>query len=267
MTKPNRAVVTGASSGIGESLARELAEQKVSLVLVARRLDRLEKLASELKTKHGIQVDCFQSDLTDPNAMRILFERCTEGGKSVDFLINNAGVGFYKNFLEGDLRKQMDLIQLNLSSLLEGTHLFGNHMRAHGRPSYILNVASVVAYQGTPKFAVYSASKFAVRIFSRIIGAELANTNVSVTCLCPGGTRTEFIEHAGQTPTSTFSEKYWFMDSVKVARIGLAGTYAKKPVVIPGLLNKIVCFLVRLVPESVGLRLGKMSMDSAVRES
>ena len=263
---PTRAVVTGASSGIGEAIAKDLASRKVNLVLVARRKDRLEKLASDLRSEYGISVDTLPLDITTPGAMNDLLTLTTEGGKIVDCLINNAGNGTYRSFLDTNLENHLGTLKLNLTTLIEGSHRFGKHMLAHGKPSYIVNVASVAAYQGPPKFAVYAASKFAVRIFSRIFNYELLATNVSVTCVCPGGTSTEFLDHAGQHAKPGFKQRFIMMSSEKVAKLTIEGMLRKKPVVIPGLLNKFTCFIVRFAPEGLALAMAGRSMASAVDE-
>jgi short-subunit dehydrogenase len=265
-TYPTRAVITGASSGIGESFAREFAKSKVNLVLVARRKERLEQLAEELKRAYRVEVECIQLDITVPGAIESLLVKSTENGKLVDCLVNNAGNGTYRSFLDTDLDKHLGTLNLNLTTLIEGSHRFGLHMRAHGKPSYIVNIASVAAYQGTPKFAVYAASKFAVRVFSRVFNYELAGTNVSVTCVCPGGTTTEFLGHAGQSSKPGFKQRFIMMTSESVAKIGIKAMLARKPVVIPGLLNKFTCFIVRFVPEGLALYMAGKSMSSAVDE-
>jgi short-subunit dehydrogenase len=266
MNLPKRAVITGASSGIGESFARELAKLRVDLVLVARRKDRLEALASEFRKQHGIEVECIALDITSPGAIELLFTQTTAQGKSVDCLINNAGNGLYRAFLDTPLDKHFGTLQLNLTTLVESSHRFGNHMIAHGKPSYILNVASIAGYQAVPKFAVYGASKFAVRVFSRIFNYELKDKNVSVTCVCPGGTLTEFLDHAGQSSKPGLMQRLFMMSSEEVAQIGIRGMLRKKALVIPGLLNKVTCFLARILPEGLALQFVERSMASAIDE-
>ncbi len=262
--KPTRAVITGASSGIGESFARLLAERGTNLIIVARRADRLEKLAAELKQKHGIQVECLALDLMAPHAAKTLFEFSTKNGQIVDLLINNAGAGPYAPFLKTSLEKHMGVVQLNLVSLTELCHLFASHMLSHQKPAFISNIASVASYQGVPRFAVYSASKSYVRVFSEILNRELRGTSVSVTCVCPGGTATEFLEKNGQIlKNEKFSP---LMSSEKVAKISLQGIFTKKSIVIPGFLNKIACFFPRFLPSSLALTLASKAMEASVNE-
>ncbi len=265
MTKmPTRALITGASSGIGEAFARELAKEKVNLVLVARRKDRLDKLASELSRTHGITVEIVPLDLSVAGAAEKLFNAATENGKSIDLLINNAGVGVYRYFLKEELNQHLATIQLNLVTLTDLSHRFAEHMLRHGRPSYIANIASIAAYQGVPRFAVYASSKSYVRIFSTILNRELRGTALSVTCVCPGGTATEFLEKNGQHLKSGKSSM--MMSADEVVRISLKGIFARKAVVIPGLLNKIACLAPRLLPFNLAMTVAEIAMSSTVDE-
>jgi len=261
LSQPTRAVITGASSGIGESFARLLAEKGVNLILVARRLERLEKLAQELRQKHKIEVECFPIDLSLPGSSTELFSYCTKNGIIVDMLINNAGVGLYEKFTLSDLKATQDLMQLNMFSLTELCHHFAKHMLNHRRPSYITNIASIAAYQGVPLFSVYAASKSYVRVFSELLNRELKGSNLSVTCVCPGGTATEFLKISGQAMKGKTG---LLMNPTDVARMAIEGTFARKSIVIPGFLNKLICWYPRLLPSACSLTLASKVMDSTV---
>lgn len=261
---PTCAVITGASSGIGEAFARELASKKVNLVLVARRKERLEKLAAELSKAYGISVETIALDLALPGSAEKLFAASTRDGKSIDLLINNAGVGAYRYFLRQELSQHMATIQLNLVTLTELTHRFSEHMLKHGRPAYIANIASIAAYQGVPRFAVYAATKSFVRILSTVLNRELRGTSLSVTCVCPGGTATEFLESNGQSLKS--GKSGMMMSAEEVVKISLKGIFARKTIVVPGLLNKIACLAPRLLPMNFAMTLAEIAMSSAVQE-
>lgn len=261
--KPSRAVITGASSGIGEAFARELATQGVNLVIAARRTEQLNKLARELQEKHHITIDVVTIDLEDPSAPERLFQLATEKG-NVDLLINNAGRGPYRHFLKTELPDHEKVIQLNITSLTSLCHLFAGHMIRVGKKAAVLNVASVASFTPVPRYAVYCASKSYVRIFSEILNYELKDTCVSVSCLCPGGTRTEFLEKNNQK-TKASSEKL-LMPVEKVVKAGLEGTFSGKTVIIPGLLNKVSSALPCLLPNKINMVMTEKAMNMAVEE-
>lgn len=261
--KPTRAVITGASSGIGEEFAKTLAGQRVNLVIVARRTERLEQLANELMKEHGITVEVMTLDLTETDAPEKLFQMATKNGP-VDLLINNAGAGPYRHFLKTDLNEHKKIMTLNMNSLTVLTHLFVTHMIENGKDAAVLNVASVASYTPVPRYAVYCATKSYVRIFSEILNYELQDTKVSVTCLCPGGTHTEFLEKNNQSPKK--GSDLFMMSARKVAEAGLKATYERKSIVIPGLFNKISSALPAIVPNSIGMLLSEKAMQTAVDE-
>lgn len=263
MKKINRAVITGASSGIGEAFAYQLAAQGVNLVIAARRSEQLNQLAQKLTEKFHIAVEVLSLDLCESGAAQKLFEFATRNGASVDMLINNAGAGPYRNFLHSKLEEHQKILQLNLFSLTNLCHLFAEHMQKVGKEAFILNVASIAAYQPVPKFAVYCASKSYVRIFSEILKYELKNSCVSVSCLCPGGTKTDFLSNNNQRSKSGDT---FLMSPQKVARLGIEGTLAKKAVIIPGILNKLSCFIPRFFPNQVNLMISEKAMGLAVEE-
>jgi len=259
----HRAVVTGASSGIGREYARQLAALGADLVIAARRLDRLEILAQELKAKHqNLDVKCIQIDLCKPNAARTLFEQSIADSKKVTILINNAGIARYGSFMDFPLEDHQDTIRVNALAPTEASYLFAQHMLAHGKKSYITQVASIAAFQPVGYFTVYSGSKGFMRYFSETLAFELRKTNVSVLCLCPGGTYTEFFEHSGQKITSTGHAT--MMTAQDVVSLGINAMLKGKTVLVPGILNKIACFLPRILPRNLGLFLAFKTMNRAV---
>lgn len=238
-------VITGASGGIGESLARALARQEVqALVLVARRQDKLAALAAELQQAHGLRVEVIALDLEKPGAAAELMAAVAARGLVIDTLINNAGFGINDHFAEMPLARIQGMLQLNIVSLTElcRAALPGMRARGHGR---IMNVASVAAFQACPRFAVYGASKSYVLMFSEALAAEEKRHGIRVTAVCPGATDTAFHEIAGNH--GTFVEK--LMDSPElVAASAIRALNAGRPVVVTGLLNKPLPFFVRLLP-------------------
>ncbi len=263
MRKYKRAIVTGASTGIGECFARQLASEGVNLILVARRIELLQKLQLELRQKFNVEVDILPVDLTADDAPEKLIQAATLYGKTVDLLINNAGNGAYRPFLKTPLNEHLQTIELNLVSLTRLCHLFGNHMLTHGQPSSIINVSSVASYQPIPKFAVYCGSKCFVRVFSEIFHYEMKKTNVSVTCLCPGGTATDFLTTNNQKMKTSLSV---LQSAEEVAATGLKAAKRGKRVVVPGLLNKFQAFLPRLLPNFINLQIAKIGMELAIDE-
>lgn len=255
-------VVTGASSGIGCAIARQLAAEGAELVLAARRRDRLEALARELTDAHGRSVDIVALDLAAPGSAHALFAASTAGGKVVTFLVNNAGVGPYVPFVEAPLALHQQTLHLNVVALTELMHLFATHMLEHGRPSKILNVASVAAYQSAPRFGVYSGTKHYVRALSQVTRYELRDTNVDVSCLCPGGTFTEFTEVAGQQVSTSGQRAMMTADAV--VRVALDGVHRNRGIIVPGFLNWLSCVLPRFLPEYLSIAIAGKAMAQAV---
>ncbi len=246
--KGRRALVTGASSGLGAVFARLLAERGADLVITARRADNLHALAKEIGERHGVKVEVIPLDLAQPGAAEALWAATEGEGRAVDVLINNAGWGVYQGFLDTDAARVAQQIQLNLVSLTELTHRFAKAMLGRGR-GHVLNVASIGAYTPTPALAVYSATKAYVRDFTEALAHELRRTPVRVCCLCPGGTATEFFEASGQAPPAIV--RATFMSAERCAAIGLRALFGGRRNVVAGLMNKISMFLLRFMPRRV----------------
>lgn len=245
--KGKTALVTGASSGIGEHFARQLAEGGANLVLTARRTDRLEALASELRERHGVAVSVVGADLSERAAPERLFEATEGAGQPIEILINNAGFGTHDRFVDIPLEVTLPQIQLNITSLTEMTWRFARAMRAR-KTGYILNVASIGAYLPTPFYAAYAAGKAYVRNFTEAVAFELQGDGVRVCCLCPGATETEFMEVAGHALASW--QKKFLMSAERCARIGLRALFGGRRNIVSGWLNAIMMFATRLVPRS-----------------
>ncbi len=195
------ALITGASSGIGAAFAKELATRQTNLILVARSEDKLEKLAQDLQSQdNNLKIEVLVQDLTAPQATQSVFTTIQEKGLAVDLLINNAGFGDYGPFHEGELARQVEMIQLNITALVELTYLFLPPMQKRGTGG-IINVSSIAGFQPLPYLSVYAATKAFVLSFSEALWAENKHTGVSVLALCPGPTKSEFFKVA-QFPKS-----------------------------------------------------------------
>jgi len=239
------ALVTGSSSGIGKCMAEQLAQRGIHLVLVARRADRLEALANELRQRYGVMAEYIAQDLAEPGAAGILFEKTEGQGKPIDILINNAGFGKHQHFVESPLAIHQKQIQVNLTVLTELTHIYAVAMKARNF-GYILNVSSMAGFVPVPNYSVYAATKAYVTQFSEAIARELKDTPVRVCCLCPGATRTEFMEQAGQKLPPM--DALLLMSAERCAKIGLKALFKGKAVVISGWLNVFAMLLVRFLP-------------------
>ena len=249
-------VITGASSGIGADLARRLAERGYNVTLVARRRERLEELAGELREAHDIHVDVETCDLGDDGARTRLANKLSSGEREVVGLCNNAGFGNLGNFLDNELDQELDVVRLNVEAVLHLTGALLPRMVEQGAGA-VLNVASTAAFQPLPGFATYAASKAFVHSFSEAVHSELSGTGVSVTSLCPGFTRTEFEQAAGAEDAAAKLPGFTWMESDDVARQGIEGMLAGKRTVVPGVLNKAVSTSGRFVPRTVLLPLVK----------
>jgi short-subunit dehydrogenase len=256
-----RALVTGASSGIGLELARVLAEEGAHLVLVARRADRLEALAAELKQKHGVDARVVPVDLQQPDAAKELFDKTEGAGLAIDVLVNNAGFGNYDDFTAIPWEKHATMLQVNVIALTQLSWLFLPKMveRRHG---YLMNVASIGAYLPCPTFAVYAASKAYVRNVTEAIAYELKRTGVRAISVCPGGTTTEFLDAANQQlkPGASLA----MMSAERCARIAVKKMLGGRRNVVTGFLNSLGMWALRFVPRGMYAWLGAVSMGAAV---
>ena len=248
------ALVTGASSGIGLEICRALAEQGFDLILVARNEAKLAELAGELAEQHPIDAKPFAADLTQPGAGQQIYDKLASQATHVDVLVNNAGFGAHGAFVELALQRQLDMIAVNITALTALTRLFLPNMRARRR-GRILNVASTAAFQPGPNMAVYYASKSYVLSFSEALAEELTGSGVSVTCLCPGPTKTAFATGAEMEGSLLF--RLLPSDARGVARQGVAAMLAGKRLIVPGILNKVMAFSVRLTPRPLILKIVK----------
>jgi short-subunit dehydrogenase len=254
------AVVTGASSGIGSDLARELARDGYDLVLVARRAEPMERLAEELKA-YGSSAIVIAADLSKPGAATSLAGELDSLGLAVDVLINNAGVGGHGRFDCTDFVRLGEMLQLNVVALTELTRLLLPGMVARRRGRVML-VASTAAFQPGPQMAVYCATKAYVLSFGEAIAYELKGTGVTITTLCPGATATEFSRAAGVDAVPLFrSTLNPVMSAARVASIGYAALKKGRRVVVSGLLNKLFAASGRFAPRFMTLPIAKSLMS------
>ncbi len=239
------ALITGASSGIGEALAHALAARGSHLILVARREDRLQALAQTLSARHGVQAHVIPADLTAPGAAQRLSEDLTRRGLTVDLLINNAGFATHGAFEGQSLGRQRDEITLNVTALVDLTHHLLPGMLDRGRGG-VLNVASTAALQPDPYMAVYGATKAFVLSFSEALWAETRGRGVTVTALCPGATETPFFDVVGAQEASVGRRD----TPERVAHAGLRALERGRSHVIPGAANYALGQLSRFVPRA-----------------
>jgi short-subunit dehydrogenase len=238
-------LITGASSGFGEEFARQYAAQGHSLVLVARRLDRLQKLAEALRQQFRIEVVVEQVDLSDIAAVIQLHQRLGARGIEIDILINNAGHGLQGPFADAPLDAVLSMVQLDVASLTAVTHVFAQGMRTRKRGNILL-VASLLAYQGVENFAAYSAAKAYVLRLAEALHRELKREGITVTALCPGMSDTGFAKAAQQKITTLL--KLLMMKPAPVVRAGIRALRAGRMSVVPGWANKALVIFTWATP-------------------
>ena len=241
------ALVTGASAGIGEAFAWELARRQAELILVSRSEDKLKALGAVLEEEFGVHTHVFASDLSRPGAARDLYGLVQSEGLRVDLLINNAGVGSYGRFENGPAEKDLAMVTLNVCSLAALTRLFLPAMLAAGKGG-VINVASTAGLQPIPYLSLYAATKAFVIHFSEALWGETKDSGVRILCLCPGNTETEFHRAAGLGKRKVF----WTAKALDVARYGLkVYSNSNKPTAIYGWINKILAQGYRIAPRQL----------------
>jgi short-subunit dehydrogenase len=245
------ALITGPSSGIGEALARVFAREDWDLVLVARNAEKLQALADELRVAKGTTSLVLAADLSDPAAPAAVWTAL--GGRPIDALVNNAGYGVPGAVAAAPLDAELGMFQVNVMALVHLVKLAlpGMVHRGQGR---ILNVASTAAFQPGPFLAGYYATKACVLSYTEALAEELRGTGVTATCLCPGPTRTDFFRRAGIEGVG-YTKAFGLMSAREVAEQGYRGMMAGRPLVIPGLVNKLAPLATRLTPRRLVVRI------------
>lgn len=252
-----RALITGASGGIGETFARHLAQRGYDLVLVARRKDRLERLAKELSSSRDSTVDVVQADLASDGAVSIVEERLRSG--DIDLLVNDAGFGTRGVFADLPLDRELEELDVNVRALVRLTHAALAAMIQRGRGA-IINVASTGAFQPVPHMATYAATKAFVLHFSEALHEEVKRKGVTVTCLCPGPVRTQFQEVAGVDESRVPSIAWTDVDTVVKAALGAVSS--RRAIAVPGVVNAVTAASIRFLPRFVVRRIaGSMFSD------
>lgn len=243
------ALITGASGGIGLELARIMASENYNLVLAARSRGLLEQIADELTGKYKISVTVFDADLTKIASVDTIYSKLKEESILIDVLINNAGFGDFSPFAESEWKKDLDMIELNITALTYFTRLFLPEMlsRKKGR---IMNVASTAAFQPGPLMAVYYATKAYVLSFSEAVANEVHGTGVTITALCPGTTASGFQKAASLDESKLFKWRK-LPSSAEVAEYGYKAMLAGKRVAIHGKMNYLMANSIRFVPRNI----------------
>jgi uncharacterized protein len=249
-TRPT-ALVTGASAGIGVDLAECFARDGYDLILSARTEKALKEVGDRLAKKYDVRVTAFALDLEEINAGNKLAEGIEKQGLHVDVLVNNAGYGHAGPFSESQRKVELGMVDLNIRTLVELTHIYWPSILKSGTGG-VINLASTAAFQPGPLMATYYASKAFVLSFSEALWEEARGTGVKVSCLCPGPTTSKFRERSG-TDKKKLSKAAASMSSQSVAELGYRAWQANKRVEITGLRNRVVAAAVAFVPRRVVL--------------
>lgn len=257
--KNQTALITGASSGIGLALAEEFAKHGHSLVLTAPQHDALEKVAVQLTRQYEVKVGIIEKDLTEPRAAQEVFDGLRAANTTIGILVNDAGIGHYGRFAETSIERDLAMVRLNIEAMLRLTKLFLQTVSPQS-DSKILNVASIAGFQPGPLMAVYHASKAFVLSFSEALAIELADTNISVTALCPGATDTDFFRKADMMQTKVY-QKGHLMSPAKVAEGAYEALMRGDDLFIPGPGNKAMVFIRRFTSTPLQARLNQKQYE------
>jgi short-subunit dehydrogenase len=247
-------VVTGASSGIGADIARELARRGHGVTLMARREERLRELAEEIGKAHGVRTEVLACDVSDADARARAVRTVEERGLTVEVLVNNAGFGSAGRFQELDRENSISMVRTNVEAIVDLCATWVPQMAGRGRGA-VLNVASTAAFQPLPRQATYAASKAFVLSFTEALSADLNGTGVTATALCPGPVPTEFGEHAGISAELMDGPSVVYKSPEDVARAAVEALDSGRRVVVPGIANRVGTLLGHLTPRSVALPL------------
>jgi uncharacterized protein len=245
-------LVTGASSGIGAELARQLAGRGLGVTLVARREDRLRALADELASGHGVRTEPLACDLSDLDARASLPARVADLGLTVDVLVNNAGLSTTGPVHRSDPAREVVMLRTDVEAVAHLCSLFLPGMVERGAGA-VLNVASTAAFQPLPGQAGYSGAKAFVLAYSQAVAAELRGTGVTATALCPGPVETEFAASAGfeEAEAQASLPRIMWMPAAEVAAAAIEGVARGRTVVIPGMANRVGAVAARFAPRAV----------------
>ncbi|NFS29504.1 SDR family oxidoreductase [Clostridium botulinum] len=246
------ALITGGTEGIGLELAKLFAKDNCNLIIIARNKEKLLKVKNQLESKYNITVDILSLDLSIHSSCDKIFDFVDKKNISVDYLINNAGIGSFGFFHKGECGFEENLININIISLTNLTKYFLEKMieKNHGG---IMNVASTAAFIGGPKMAMYYSSKAYVLSLTEALHEEVKDLGIRVSCVCPGPVKTSFQSKAG-IKKSEKAKKY-LMDAEKVAKIAYEGFFKGKAIIIPGHKNKLLVWGTKLIPRSISRKI------------
>ncbi|WP_144877389.1 SDR family oxidoreductase [Microbacterium sp. 1.5R] len=246
------ALITGASAGLGEEFARQLARRRADLVLVARSAEALGELAADLRSEHGVAVELLVADLADEAGVESVAARLRDAGDPVDLLVNNAGFGLPLQFADNDIDDEVRHLRVHVEASMRLMHAALQTMR--GRGGRIINVASVAGFISR---STYSACKSWLIGFSRWANAEYAPEGVSVTAVCPGFTHTSFHERMGLPPGQEGVPTFMWLDARSVVREGLRDAARGRSVSVPSLRYKVIVAVARVLPASLTSRVAR----------
>jgi len=258
--KDSYALVTGASSGMGYDYAKLFAKDGKNIVVLARSRDKLEELKADLEKQHGTKVMVLAKDLSDPKAPQEVFSELERAGINVDVLVNNAGFDVYGKFHDTDWRKESEMLQVNIIALTQLTKLFLKKM-LEKKSGKIMNISSMVGFVPAPWSSVYGGTKHYVLGFSNAIAHELKGTGVSVTCFCPGNTKTLFWERGGARDAKGNRRGTLAMDAASAARFGYRALKKGRTTAVAGPVYSLMMFGIRFMPR----RLACYVMDSSMQ--
>jgi len=253
------ALITGASNGIGLELAKIHASKGGDLVLVARNKSKLDELKAELEKQFKVSVYVIVKDLSATNSAQEVYEETTKQNIQIDYLINNAGFGDFGMFAETDWNKELQMINVNITTLTQFTKLYLRDMEKH-RSGKIMNVASTAAFQSGPTMAVYCATKAYVLSFTEAVSDEVSDKGITMTALCPGATETGFQAVGGMDESKLFKDKK-LPTAKEVADYGYKSMIKGKTVAIHGIMNYIMSNSVRFIPRAMVLKVSRKMLD------
>lgn len=261
MNKSKTVLITGASSGIGLELTKKFYQKGHNLVLVGKNEEKLQNVKDAFKDMDRF-ITIIAADLSKKGAAKILFEQCENKNIEVNILVNNAGVGLFGEHVAISPDKIEEMLGLNITNLTLLCTFFGSKMKKH-RSGYILNIASTAAYQPVPRLSAYAASKSYVLNFSEALSKEMEEYGVTVSCLSPGHTATNFFNRAGiGNETKGFFSAKGRITAEKVAKFGVDILFAKKISAIPGFKNKFLAFINRITPRAVVANISKKMLSN-----
>jgi short-subunit dehydrogenase len=261
LNKMTTALITGASNGIGLELAKIHASKGGNLVLVARNKSKLDELKKELENQYKVSVYVIGKDLSAFNSAQEVYDETNKQNIKIDYLINNAGFGDFGMFVETDWNKELQMINLNITTLTQFTKLYLQDM-VKRRSGKIMNVASTAAFQSGPTMAVYFATKAYVLSFSEAVNNEVSDKGVTITTLCPGATESGF-QAAAAMEESNLVKGRKLPTSKVVAEYGYAAMLKGKTVAIHGLMNWILANSVRFTPRALVVKITRKIQDKA----